>query len=135
MCIMESNCVANNKIYYKPADISRQQRVKICTYFKQGLKCKHGINCRYAHAIEESNMEKEIIFKKETAQKNYKTSLCIYIRRGIPCENGPECKFAHNIEEHNVKKCRFQQYCMNNKTCQFIHDNESMGEYYFRMLR
>lgn len=120
----------NNKLYYKPVE----QKIKTCFYVDKGLTCKHGENCRFSHSVDVPSLHKEILIKTEKDKNNYKTVLCVYIRRGVPCENGPSCKFAHNIEEHKIKKCKFQEFCSNKSTCQFLHDDETNGDYYFRML-
>ena len=82
------------------------------------------------------------IYSKSTVQT--KTRMCKSILNGMECKYGSKCSFAHTLEELTPQCCRFSERCKlvdwngskyvnkYEKTCKFIHPNETKQDYAIR---
>lgn len=60
------------------------------------------------------------------------TRVCQSVTRHIKCRFGKTCRFAHKVEQLRIVYCKFNKRCKNGSKCAFMHNYESLFDYYKR---
>jgi len=125
-------------------------KTRICESIQQGVACRHGAKCRYAHSPDELNLVEchyrdtcknpsctfshgettaeyydrvcgvKVQEPKPVHKNPLKTRMCQSVEKGIVCKFGKSCNFAHNVSELVIIQCKYGKSCNNNK-CTFSH--------------
>jgi Putative zinc finger protein len=91
---------------------------------------------------------KGLPLEDHTDFEEYKyTRMCVSYMSEIKCLKGKDCTYAHEIDELRVATCNFGDKCNNiykdgkvyenydSKVCQFLHPDESLNNFYERVLK
>ena len=91
---------------------------------------------------------KGLPLEDHTDFEEYKyTRMCVSYNSEIKCLKGKECTYAHEIGDLRVASCNFGDDCINiykdnktyenydSKVCQFLHPDETLDNFYERVLK
>ena len=138
-----SQKVIPGRIDITPVSLIKQRRMERYSLLNNGGENQSEVDKRCMTRANGFNMLGD---KRVMDEKLGKTKMCRSVLENTRCPHGSRCRFAHNVEEVKPSMCCFGNTCKlvvniegvisnrpNNKTCFFIHDEETVDAYHIRI--